>query len=121
MKIRQDILNRALAELVHYMAHELYIEGGQTDEDGNPLEPERDARTMQLSGVAKIIYTYMGGRLPRKYANEKLWRIMDEFVKEGNENENYIFKRYKPLECLVTETQDIKKALKIIKEGRHRI
>ncbi len=121
MKIKQDILTKALAELVHYMAHELYIEGGETDENGNLLEPERDARTIQLSDVALTINKYMDGLISKKQANKKLWSLMDEFNDNGYERENHVFKRYKTLECLATETQDIKKALEIIKNGGHRI
>ena len=121
MNIKQDILTKALAELVYFMAHEQYIEGGRTDEKGNPLEPERDDRIVQLSDVALIINKYMDGIMSKKKANKKLWSLINEINNIAGERENYIFKRFKMLEDLATETQDIKSALEIIKEGRHRI
>jgi len=121
MKLKQNLLNRALAELVHYMANELNIEGGRTYPNGEPLEPERDARTIQLSDVARVIEEHINGAISPTTANNLIGELMQEFNEVGGVEENYVFKRYKPLEVLESQTGSTEEALKIIRAGKHRI
>lgn len=124
MKLKQDLLTKALAEIIYFMSNEMYIEGGRTYSNGEPLEPERDSRAVQLSDVARVIEKYMNRSIPKKKANKRISKLLKEFEEcpgvPGDEG-NYVFKRYKTLEELEGDTGSTKEALKIIKAGKHRI